>query len=63
MAWELVKEEEEFVGAPTREVRESKAPERFSSYMAHLSSLRESELTTYEEASIHQVWRDAIMEE
>ena len=59
---ELVKEAEEFVGPPKREVRESKAPERFSSYMAQVTSLRQSEPTTYEEASIHQVWRDDMME-
>ena len=60
---ELVKEAEESVGPPKREVRESKAPERFSSYMAVMTSLRESEPSTYEEASLHQVWRDAMMEE
>ena len=31
--------------------------------MAQVASLRESEPTTYEEASVHQVWRDAMMEE
>ena len=31
--------------------------------MAQVTSLRESEPTTYEEASVHQVWRDAMMEE
>ena len=31
---ELVKEAKESVGPPRREVRESRAPERFSSYMA-----------------------------
>ena len=41
---ELVKETEESVGPPKREVRESKAPERFSSYMAVVTSLRESSL-------------------
>ena len=60
---ELVKEVEESMGPPRREVRESKAPERFSSYMAVVTSLRESKPTTYEEASVHQVWRDAMMEE
>ena len=57
-----MKEVEESVGPPKWEVRESKAPERFSSYMAQVTSLRESEPTTYE-ASVHQVWRDAMMEE
>ena len=50
---ELVKEAEESVGLPKREVRESMAPERFSSYMAQVISLCESEPTTYEEASTH----------
>ena len=31
--------------------------------MAQVTSLCESEPTTYEEAFIHQVWRDAMMEE
>ena len=60
---ELVKEAEELVGPPRREVRERRAPERFSNYMAHVTSLRDTVPTTYEEASIHQVWRDAMMEE
>ena len=31
--------------------------------MAQVTSLRKSEPTTYEEAFVHQVWRDAMMEE
>ena len=58
-----MKEAEEFVGPPRREVRESKAPNRFSSYMAQVTSLRDTVPTTYEEAFVHQVWRDAMMEE
>ena len=50
---ELVKEAEESVGPPRREVRESKAPKKFSSYMAQVTNLHESEPTTYEEASVH----------
>ena len=60
---ELVKEREEFVRPPRREVRESKATERFSSYMAQVTSLRDTVPDTYEEASAHQVWRDGMMEE
>ena len=60
---ELVKEVDESVEPLRREVKESKEPERFSSYMAQVTSLREFEPTTYEEASIHQAWRDAMMEE
>ena len=59
---ELVKEAEESVRPPRREVRESKEPERFSSYMAQVTSLRDTIPTTYEDF-MHQVWRDAMMEE
>ena len=52
-----------FVGPPRREVKESKTPKRYSSYLAQVTSLCKSEPTTYEEASAHQVWRDAMMEE
>ena len=58
-----MKEAKESVGPPRREVRESKAPKRFSSYLAQVTSLRESKTTTYEETFAHQVWRDAMMEE
>ena len=60
---ELVKEAEDSEGPPKREVKESKAPERFSIYMALVTILRDTVPTTYEQASVHQVWRDAIMEE
>ena len=50
-------------GHPEREVRESKEPERFSSYMAQVTSLHESEPITYEEYFVHQVWRDAMTED
>ena len=60
---ELVKEAEESVGPPRREVRESRAPKSFSSYMAQVTSLCDTVHDTYEEASAHQVWRDAMMEE
>ena len=58
-----MKEAEEFVGSPRREVRVSKAPERFSSYMAMVTCLRESKPSMFEVASAHQVWKDAMMEE
>ena len=60
---ELVKEAEESIGAPRREVSLSKAPERFSIYMAQVTRLRDIVPTTYEEASMHQVCRDAMIEE
>ena len=58
-----MKDAEESVGPPRKEVRESRAPERFSIYLAQVTSLLEFEPTTYEEASAHQVWRYAMMEE
>ena len=48
-----MKEAEESVGPPKREVKESRAPERFSSYMAQVTSLRDTVPDTYEEASAH----------
>jgi hypothetical protein len=51
------------VGNPKQAVRESKPPERFCSYIAMVSSIREFETSTFEEASSRQVWRDAMMEE
>jgi hypothetical protein len=44
-------------------VRESKPPERFCSYIAMVSSIWESELSTFEEATSRQIWRDSMMEE
>jgi hypothetical protein len=44
-------------------VRESKPPKIFCSYIALVSSIRESEPSTFEEAASKQVWRDAMMEE
>ena len=60
---ELMKEAKESVGPTKREVRESRAPERFFGYMAQGNSLCDTVPDTYEEASANQVWRDAMMEE
>jgi hypothetical protein len=48
---------------PRQAVTESKPPERFCSYIAMVSSIRESEPSTFEEVVGKQVWRDAMMEE
>jgi hypothetical protein len=50
------------MGNPRHAVRESK-PERFCSYIAMLRNIRESEPSTFEEATGRHVWRDAMMEE
>jgi hypothetical protein len=51
------------VGNPRQAVRESKPPERFCNYIMMVGSIRESEPSTFEEATHKQVWRDAMMEE
>ena len=48
-----MKEAEQSVGLPKREVRESKEPKRLFSYMAQVTSLRDTVPTTYEEAFVH----------
>ena len=48
-----MKEAEESVGPPKREVKESRTPEIFSSYLTQVTSLREFESAIYEEASAH----------
>jgi hypothetical protein len=60
---DTLREAQGSVGNPRQAVRESKPPERFCSYIAMVSSIRESEPSTFEEASSRQVWRDAMMEE
>ena len=51
------------MGTPKREARESKVPERFCSYVAMVSSISESEPSSYRQAAGEQVWRDAMVEE
>ena len=50
---DLVNEAEQSVGPPKREIRESRAPERFCSYMAMLTTTIDSEPSTFEEANSH----------
>jgi hypothetical protein len=58
-----LREAQEYKCAPRTYVRESRAPQRFSSYMALMSELLEVEPSIFEEASRQQVWRDAMVEE
>jgi hypothetical protein len=60
---DTLREAQGSVGNPRQAVRESKPPERFCSYLAMVSSIRESEPSTFEEAVDREVWRDAMMEE
>jgi hypothetical protein len=43
--------------------RESRPPERSSSYVALMSSINDSESSSFEETTGQQVWKDAMMEE
>lgn len=44
-------------------IGDSRPPTKFSSYLGLISSISESEPSTYGEAADQQVWRDAIVEE
>ena len=57
---ETLKEAKEF-GMPKEPVRSIVMPNKLG--MAMVASLRDSEPSTFEEASQHHVWRDAMMEE
>jgi hypothetical protein len=43
--------------------RESRPPERSSSYVALMSSIIDSESSSIEETTTQLVWKDAMMEE
>lgn len=55
--------EVDFVFPPKRVNRESVSPEKFCSYVAKATSILDSELNRYEEASSEEVWREAMAEE
>ena len=57
---ETLKEARDF-GTPREEVRAIKMPDRLG--MLLVASTRDSEPSTFEEASQHSVWRDAMMDE
>ena len=54
--------EAETVGAPKKPDRESIHPERFSSYIAMVTDIVDTEPSSYEEASTQSVWRESMME-
>jgi hypothetical protein len=60
---QTLRDVEEHVEAPSSTFRESRPPTRFSSYLALMSNISESEPSTFEEAADEQVWRDAMVEE
>jgi hypothetical protein len=59
---ETLKEADDF-GGPKRATRESRPPERFCAHMDMVTSITESEPSSYEEAASQQVWREAMVEE
>jgi hypothetical protein len=48
---------------PIGSFRESKRAHKFSSYVALISKIIDSEPSTFEEVAKQQVWKDAMMEE
>jgi len=56
-------QEAENHATPNSSFRESKRPHKFSSYMALMSHIIESEPSSYEETAKQQLWKDAMMEE
>ena len=55
--------EAETIGAPKKQVRESRPSEIFGSYIAMVTDIIETEPSSYEEASTLSVWRESMMEE
>ena len=55
--------EDEIVGALKKQVRDSRPPKRFGSYIAMVTDIIETEPSSYEEASTQSVWRESMMEE
>jgi hypothetical protein len=48
---------------PRTTFRESRALRKFSTYMALMTNIIDSEPSSFEEAANQQVWRDAMVEE
>jgi hypothetical protein len=57
---ETLKEDKNYVGEPQKLMRERRAPKRFSSYLAMVTSIKNSDPTNFEQATDQQVWRDAM---
>ena len=52
--------EAETVGAPKKQVRERRPPDRFGSYIAMVTDIIETKPSSYEEASSHSMWRESM---
>ena len=55
--------EAKLIGILEKTVRERRLPERFNSYVPLVTSIVESDPSSYEEATRQQVWREAMVEE
>jgi hypothetical protein len=55
-------QEAEGHAAPKGSFRESKRPHKFSTYVALMSKIIDSEPSTFEEAAKQQMWKDVMME-
>ena len=51
------------IEALKKQVRESRPPETFGSYIAMVIYIIKTEPSSYEEASTQSVWRESMMEE
>jgi hypothetical protein len=58
-----LRDAQEYVGVPRSTFRESKPLKKFPNYMALMSSIIDSESSSFQERANQQVWRDAIVEE
>jgi hypothetical protein len=60
--WKILKEEENHA-APKVTFKESKKPDKYSGLIAKFNLVIDSEPSTFEEASKHQVWKYSMIEE
>jgi hypothetical protein len=58
-----LRDAQEHVETPRSTFRESKPPRKFPDYMALISSILDSEPSSFQEAIDQQVWQDAMVEE
>lgn len=58
-----MREAQEYVGNPQDSVRQRRAPRHYSKYARLMSELIEVEPSSFQEASKHQVRRDAMVED
>jgi hypothetical protein len=60
--WEIIKEAKKYA-TPKGTFRQRKKPDKYSDLISQLNLVIDSKPSTFEEASKHQVWKDAMIEE